>query len=234
MPDNETRTTPAAPTQPASTPSSRMIFTLGGLGLVCGILIVAAFQLTMRPIQKNKAAALEAAIFQVIPAAKTKKAFVERDGKLVPAPEGSEAGSMFFAGYDADHRLVGVAVEASGQGFADVVRVLYGYSPARNAIVGMMVLESHETPGLGSKIETDARFKANFDSLDVTATPDDKDLAHPLELAKRGEKTHPWQIEAITGATISSRSVTNLLRASTERTVPMIRRNLPVLEGGGS
>ena len=32
--------------------------------------------------------------------------------------------------------LVGVAVEAQGQGYADTIRVLWGYSPERAALVG--------------------------------------------------------------------------------------------------
>ena len=53
---------------------------------------------------------------------------------------------------------------AAAQGYADVVRVLYGYDPACACIVGMTVLESKETPGLGDKIDTDPDFLLNFKS----------------------------------------------------------------------
>ena len=43
-------------------------------------------------------------------------------------------------------------------GYQDVIRVLYGYSFAEEAVVGIRVLESKETPGLGTRIETDPDF----------------------------------------------------------------------------
>jgi electron transport complex protein RnfG len=211
-----------------------MIYTLAGFGLVCGILIVAAFQLTLPAIERNKAQALQKAILEVIPGAKTKSTFEETGGALVPLQAEGGSGPRYYAGYDQDHHLVGVAIETTGQGFADILRILYGYSPQKQAIVGMKVLESHETPGLGTKIETDPRFLANFEALDVTTTGDAAAVQNPLALAKRGEKSHPWQVEAITGATISSRAITDILRTSTQQTVPIIRRNLQALEGGGS
>ncbi len=75
---------------------------------------------------------------------------------------------VVYAGYDENDKLVGVAVEASGQGFADILRILYGYDPDKQKIVGFYVLESKETPGLGDKIEKDLNFLANFKALDVS------------------------------------------------------------------
>lgn len=233
MPADDTGETLAAAPAPAAA-GTRMIYTLGGLGLACGILIVAAFQLTLPPIERNKAAALQKAILEVIPGAKTKSVFEEQGGALVPVQGDGGSGVRYYAGYDQDHHLVGVAIETTGQGFADILRVMYGYSPRKSAIVGLKVLDSHETPGLGSKIETDPRFLANFEALDVTTTGDDAGIQNPLALAKRGEKSHPWQIEAITGATISSRAITDILRTSTQLTVPIIKRSLQALERGAS
>ncbi len=217
---------------PAGTSGLKMILTMGSLGLVCGVLIVAAYQLTLPRIEVNKARALERAVFEVIPNATTKAVFAEKDGRLVPADE-APGSPLYYAGYDDAHHLVGVAVEASGQGFADLLHLIYGYSPGSGAVVGMKVLESHETPGLGSKIDSDPSFRANFDSLAVRTDDAGTGIRNPVALAKHGEKTEPWQVEAITGATISSRAVTNILRASTERTVPIIMKNLDTLEGGG-
>jgi electron transport complex protein RnfG len=218
----------------AESAGPRMVYALGGLGLVCGVLIVAAFQLTLPAIDRNKAEALQKAIFEVIPGAKTKSVFEEQGGNLVPVRGDGGSGVRYYAGYDQDHRLVGIAIVTTGQGFADILRVIYGYSPQKSAIVGLKVLDSHETPGLGSKIETDPRFLANFEALDVTTTGDDTGIQNPIALAKRGEKSHSWQVEAITGATISSRAITDILRTSTQLTVPIIKRNLPALERGGS
>jgi electron transport complex protein RnfG len=227
----------AAPTVPlptaAGTSGTKMIVTMGTLGLVCAVLIVAVFQLTQPAIERNKAAALERAIFEVIPGATSKTVFAEKDGKLVPAEEAPGA-LRYFAGYDDDHRLVGVAVEASGQGFADIVKLIFGYAPDKGAVVGMKVLESHETPGLGTKIETDPAFRANFEALDATLNASGDGIANPVVLAKNGKKTQPWEIEAITGATISSRAVTSIMHDGTAHTVPIIMNNLQALEAAGN
>ena len=111
-------------------------------------------------------------------------------------------------------------------GYQDTIGLLYGYSPEQNAIIGMRVLESRETPGLGDKIETDEEFLANFERLDVSLTPDGARVAHPIEVVKRGALEQPWQIDGITGATISSAAIADILGASTASWIPQIRGNL--------
>ena len=229
---SSTSAAPVAAPAAAGASGAKMIVTMGSLGLVCAILIVAAFQFTLPTIERNKAAALERAIFDVIPNATSKTAFAEKDGRLVPAEEAPD-GQRYYAGYDDEHRLVGVAIEASGQGFADIVKVIYGYAPVKNAVVGMKVLESHETPGLGTKIETDPVFRANFEALEAKLDETGDGIANPIVLVKPGKKTQPWEIEAITGATISSRAVTDILHGSTGTTVPVIMKSLEALEGNG-
>lgn len=217
--------------QPESPSSWRMIVTMAGIGLFSGILIVVTFQLTSPVIKVNKTRALERAIFEVVPGAE-KKAVFKLVGETLQALEGEEeTATKYYACFDEEDRLVGVAVEASGMGFQDRLRILYGYSPSRHNVIGMTVLESKETPGLGDKIEKDPDFKANFDALDTGLASDGAAIEHPIVLVKHGEKLNPWEIESITGATISSRAIANILRESTSVTVPIIERNLSLLEG---
>jgi electron transport complex protein RnfG len=224
-------TSPAAAEMMVESPSGlRMILTMGGIGLFAGILIVLTFQMTV--IQLNKTRYLERAIFEVMPGAKEKATFELAGGALERVSgEGEGAGQKYYACYDESGGLVGVAVEAAGQGFQDVIHVLYGYSPRCDCIVGFKVLESKETPGLGTKVETDPEFQTNFKALDVHLNAGETGMLHPVELVKHGEKTEPWQIEAITGATISSRAVATIIRQSTAVTIPVISKNLSVLEG---
>jgi Na+-translocating ferredoxin:NAD+ oxidoreductase subunit G len=137
---------------------------------------------------------------------------------------GTPTDRVVHAGYDDNGSLVGVAIQAQGMGYQDVIRVLYGYDPARDAIIGMQVLASKETPGLGDKIEKDPAFLANFDALDVSLAPDGQSLQHPIEAVKGGEKSQPWQIDGITGATISSKAIAGTLRESSAQWVPLIHR----------
>jgi len=47
-----------------------------------------------------------------------------------------------------------------------------------------------------------------------------------------GKKTHPWEIDGITGATISSKAIADILNRSAEHWVPQIESNLQDFEGG--
>lgn len=198
-----------------------------GIGLLCGLLIVTVFQVTKPVIDRNKAEALQRAIFRVLPEARSSTTFrlVGEDGFEVLHGEGTGE-RLVYAGYDDERRLIGLAVEAEGMGYADVIRILYGYSIAVDAVVGIRVLETKETPGLGDKIETDPGFLENFKRLDVSLTDDLSAIAHPIEPVKHGKKQHPWQVDGITGATISSKAIANILSKSTSYWIPRIRRNV--------
>jgi electron transport complex protein RnfG len=190
-----------------------------GVGLVCGLLIVGVYLATLEIIAANRAAVLQRAIFRVLPGAASHQSF--------------ELEQTVYAGYDENRQLVGLAVAAQGMGYQDVIRILYGYDPARQAIIGMEVLESKETPGLGDKIEKDAVFLRNFAALDVTVAPEGSSLVHSLELVKPGKKTRPWQIDGISGATISSAAIAKMLRKSSERQLPLLYRERSRFEWTG-
>jgi len=183
-----------------------MVLSMAAIGLISGILIVATYQLTFEPIKRNKAAALKAAVFQAVPGAEKVVAFApDASGRLAPVAEDAEAKYKYYAGYRSTGELVGVAVEARGQGFQDIIGIIYGYSPAKQAIIGMKVLESKETPGLGSKIETDPSFKSNFQDMDVSLSPDGDALLHPIMLVKPGQKNQKWQIYYASTATVTGK-----------------------------
>ncbi len=217
-------TSPAAQSGGAPRPPSWPMYrALVGVGLVCGVLIVTVFVLTLPVIARNEAAALQAAVFEVLPGAAASASFVlADDGSLHPAGDGSDPQRTVHAGYDGDGALVGIAIPAQGMGYQDVIRVLYGYSPRDQAIVGMQVLASKETPGLGDKIEKDPAFLANFRQLDVALAADGQTLAHPIVAVKNGTRTAPWQIDGITGATISSKAIAAMLRQSSAWWLPRL------------
>ena len=212
--------------------SARMILAMGAIGTLSAILLVATYITTLPAIERNRAEALERAIFEVLPGAGSKTTFASIDGRMQPVADDHEARPKYYAGYDEEGHLVGLAVEAKGPGFQDTLKVLYGYSPECSCIVGLKVLETKETPGLGDKIETDPAFVANFQALDVSLDPAGVAAANPLVLVKPGQKTEAWQVEGITGATISSRAVTRILRASSAQSVAVIENNLEVFNRG--
>lgn len=216
---------------PATWPLYRALV---GVGVVCGLLIVAAYLLTGPAIARNEAAALRQAVFQVLPDAVASAPFLlQEDGSFRPAAEGDDPRRTVHAGYDAQGGLVGVAIEAQGMGYQDVIRILYGYAPRSQAIVGVRVLASKETPGLGDRIEKDPAFRANFHALDVALGPDGQTLLRPIEVVKNGAKTRPSQIDGITGATISSQAVGAILRRSSADWVPVVYRLQAELAAAG-
>ncbi len=218
----ETQTIP----QNTNTSIMPMLRAMVGIGVLCALLIVLTFEGTLPRIERLKAEALEKAIFRVLPGTVATKTFqLDQNNGFTAVYDKGRTESLVFAGYDQEGQLTGVAVEASGQGYADVLRILYGYHPGKQSIIGYYVLESKETPGLGDRIEKDADFLANFEALDVSLTDDFSELNNVVVPVKHGNKEHPWQIDGVTGATISSRAIGNILGASTQYWVPLIYDN---------
>ena len=213
---------PAQPAAPPLPSSASLITTLGGIAMMSGLLVVLAFQLTLPRIMENKRVALEKAVFAVLPGATAKtNLYLSADG-MVELPEASAGDANVFAGYDDDGKLVGLAMEASARGYQDVVRILYGFDPARQCIIGITVLQSTETPGLGDKIEKDEDFLANFNCLEARLNPAGTALENEIVTVKHGKKTGAWQIDGISGATVTSTAVGNALRASTNEMLPLL------------
>jgi electron transport complex protein RnfG len=152
------------------------------------------------------------------------------DGSVAPASAEAEGGRLVFAGYDAAGALVGIAVEAQKMGYQDVVRLVYGYAPERQVIVGIRVLDSRETPGLGDRVETDPVYQANFAALDVAVDASGTALRNPVQTVKPGQKTAAWQIDTITGATITSKAVAEMIAESAAQWVPALRRQLATFQ----
>lgn len=204
---------------------------MGTIGLLAGMLIVFTFTYTLPYIKANEAAFLEKSIFDVVPGAFTKTVVtVDENNKIIPVEKPEETAFKLYPCYDEADSLVGIAIEAREQGFQDVIKIIYGYSPKNEAIVGMKVLQSTETPGLGDKIETDKDFIENFVKLDARLNEDRTKLIEPIKMVKAGEKTKPSEISAITGATISSKAIAKMMARSADLNVPLIYKNLKILK----
>lgn len=205
--------------------SGKMLRAMGGIGIISALLIVLTFELTLPRVQQLKAEALEKAIFKVLPGAVRTQAFgLSANGELIDPEKADSPESTVFMGYDENERIVGYAVEAAGMGYADIIRVLYGYDPGEQIIIGFQVLESKETPGLGDKIEKDQRFLDNFKALDVSLA-NNGELQNEVITVKQGEKQNAWEIDGISGATISSRAIGNIIGTSSSKVIPILFEN---------
>ena len=192
-----------------------------GIGALCALLIVGVYEATYARIRHNEERFLADAVAEVLPPARSTTAvLVNDDGRLTAAVETPELPVLL--GFDESGELVGAVIAAEGMGYQDNIRVLYAYSFDQQAIVGFKVLASKETPGLGDKVEIEPHFLANFERLDASLTAAGHALANPIVTVKQGEKTQPWQLDGITGATITSDAIGNILHESASQWVPIL------------
>jgi electron transport complex protein RnfG len=193
-----------------ATSTTALIRALGVVSAVCGLIIVGTYQGTLPAAKAIRRIATERAVFKVVPAAKSIEEFnALPDGGIAAAGSGdAPPGALrFYAAYDDAGQLAGIAAEGAAKGYADTVRVMFGYTPACQCITGIGVVSMRETPGIGDKILVDKDFLANFKALDVKLNADLSALANEVKVVKHGTKTQPWQIDAIAGATVTSRAV---------------------------
>lgn len=111
--------------------------------------------------------------------------------------------ALVYKANASDSSHVGWVLRGRGQGFADVIELLVGVDAEVTKITGMYVLAQKETPGLGDYI-TRAEWRGQFGG---------KPTASPLEVVK-SDPTQAHEIQALTGATISSVAVSDIVNAT--------------------
>nr|VFK55659.1 MAG: electron transport complex protein RnfG [Candidatus Kentron sp. TUN] len=221
---------------PPVPPSAPMIIVLGLIAMLSGVLVVFVYEYTAPIIAEKERLALEAAVFQVVPDVDTGSArqisfyLTATDGLVEVGDETAQPANL-YAVYSSSNVLLGVAMEGVAQGYQDIVRTLFGYDVNKQQVVGMTILKSVDTPGLGDKktVEKNKGFMANFQSLDVSLTKDKGAIAHPIETVKNGTKTKGWQVDAMSGATITSRAIAKGIRNTTNELLPLLVKNLAIV-----
>lgn len=217
--------TPAFQIVAPQTPTRAMLVALGLVAAICGLIIVVAYEASLNSVKENRRVAMERAIHKVLPgAARTVTYVAMPNGSVTPAggDEAPAGGIPFHAAFDTTGQLMGVAAEGSAKGYAGNVRVMFGYSPQCHCVVGFSVVSMQETPGIGDKILKDASFLANFKALDVQLAADMQSLANEVQTVKHGSKTQAWQIDAISGATVTSRAVGRAINDAAQALLPVV------------
>jgi electron transport complex protein RnfG len=203
---------------PPQVPAKRLLTVLSVSGAIAGFLIVVVYGWASPIIEHNKAVALQAAIGEVLKSpAECDTLFVLGDRLAGQIPTGVDPKRVerVYLGYDASHQRIGFAIAAGEPGFQDVVRVIFGYDPGSKQLLGMKVIESKETPGLGSKIETDSSFVGQFQGALAPVVGVKPDRRQPGD---------HHQVDMITGATISSRAVIRIINNALARLGPALER----------
>lgn len=170
-----------------------MISVLTIVGFISGATLVLVFRYANPLILDNQKRETREAVFKIFPDGKT------YDKKVIGE-------DTFFKVRDKTGKLLGYTFLASGNGYQGEIDLMAGIKPDMKTLVGIEVLQSQETPGLGQEIDS-KEFKEQFKNL--AATPE-------ITYVKNQKPSRPNEIEAITGATISSRAVVTILNEKIE------------------
>lgn len=164
----------------------KMAVALTAVGILSGASLIIVYNYAMPKIKVNVSKETDSAIKNIFPGTTAIKKTKDEGVYRVTGAEGKEAGYAFIA---------------EGNGYQGIIKLIVGADSELTTLKGMEVLESQETPGLGAEIAV-SPFKDQFNGLSIK---------HPIEYVKNQKPTEPYEIEAITGATISSRAVVNIL-----------------------
>lgn len=202
------------PSGSAKSGPARLTGTLTAAGAVAGLLIVLVYTFSTPTIEANRAATADAAIHDVLRGIERYDTLRVENGALVPAPKdegthGSAEAEKVYAGYDASGKLIGFAIAAREPGFQEPIDILVGYDPRTRTTLGLAILASRETPGLGDKIQ-ESGWREQFRTKKT-----------PVQGQKRGAPA-PDTVNMVTGATISSRAVIGAINKSIEKWSPLL------------
>jgi len=180
--------------------SARMILVLTCVGLISGGFLAGVDLWTKDKIAYNIQQEIEQAIKTVVP------------GTAVSEKLHEERAFTVYAGKTEDGALIGYAVYASGKGFQDTITVMFGTDIEVKKLTRLTILKQTETPGLGANIEKDALFLKFWEGRDIQA-----DLTLHKPAASSPSELTSTEINTITGATISSEAVLNIVNLSLEK-----------------
>ena len=197
--------------------SVKMIATLTVTAVIVGSALAGFFQLVAPRIEANRLAEEKRAIFSVLEGVSDYE-IIDREVDL--AGDKGKQTVRIFRGFDDDGRTRGYAFIAKGPGFAAAITMMVGLNVGRKTLSGLKVLEQIETPGLGNLIAMEP-FESQFRGLVIEPK---------IEYIKNKKPEKPNQIQAITGATISSKAVVEAINKRLEVILDIISKEPLVKE----
>ena len=171
------------------------ILKLGGLLMlftaIAATCLASIYSITKPRIEEQKKLVIARALSVALPEA--------NENTIIPVGSGEDV--LYYKGYASPDTtgLVGYAFIARGSGYSSVIETMVGVDTSGN-IQGMKVLSQTETPGLGTKVEA---IKYGESEPYFTRQFLGKQAGNVAVKQDNGN------IDSITGATISSRALTN-------------------------
>lgn len=206
----------APPVERKEVPSWRLLALMTSAGAIAGALIVTVYQLTLPRIERHKSEVERAAVLEVLRhPASFDTLYLVNQALVKTLPAGTELKGLekVYLGRDASGRRVGFAINGTENGFQDPITVMFGYDAAQRQVIAMKVIANKETPGLGDKIVKDSAFVNEF-----------LGAATPLSGVKKLNGKTRNDVEMITGATISSRAVIQIINNAIARWQPLMEK----------
>lgn len=168
------------------------------LTLVCAIsggVLTAVAKLTENPIEKTKKEIKMSAILAVLPEVANDP---DKDKQTVKFEDNeTSVETTVYPGKDKDGNIVGYAVASvSHKGYSGDIEIMVGVNPD-GSIRAIKIVKQTETPGLGTKIESE-EFINQF-------------IGKSLDNFKFKVKKEDGDVDAITAATISSKAASEAI-----------------------
>lgn len=179
----------------------KMVLVLGITAFLSGFFLSFVYDSTLKQMEENRKKEIETSIKELIPEVKEYKFSQSGEYKI-------------YRVYNRNGQIAGYCILASGNGYQGEIKVLIAIAPDLSRLVGIKILESVETPGLGSKI-TSGWFLSQFKNLKFKPE---------IECVKGRKPQKPNQVEAITGATISSSSVVKIVNNAISKVLPELKK----------
>jgi electron transport complex protein RnfG len=170
----------------------RMIVVLAAITGVSGLLLAGVNQGTKDQRKKQLLQFVKGpAISEVLSGSENQPLDDVKELELKAEREGAVSVVDIFPAYKSDE-LWAVAFEMSGKGYGGDIGVIVGIDVAAEKLLGIGITAHKETPGLGARIREEG-FRSGFAGLELGGT------------AK--VKADGGDVDAVSGATISSRGV---------------------------
>ncbi|MBR1798339.1 MAG: FMN-binding protein [Bacteroidales bacterium] len=180
--------------------SNTYIFIYSAVLVIVAALILTVVSVSLKPMQeKNKKAETKQMILKTIGIAATRDNAEQLYAQYITEKNIGE--TTYFA-YDN-----GVILPMRGTGLWGPI---WGYIALDNdhTVVGAIFDHSGETPGLGGEISSD-KFAQRFVGKKMDT--------EPIHLKKNADKGNPYEVDAISGGTMTSNGVTAMLASCYEQ-----------------
>lgn len=184
----------------------RMIIVLTAVMVLSGLVLAATYAGLTDRIEENRVAALNASLASIF-------AGVSGSGDSIDFEQLETEGPVVYRATGAGAEELGYAVRLGTQGYGGTITLLVGISPDLETILGIEVVEQVETPGLGGNITTDT-FKEQFAGLAANRA-----IAYVKNIEPDPGAN---EIQAISGATITSKAVVSGINATLDRAIDTI------------